>query len=118
MIVADEAVVREIRERQANLGSLSQIPPGEGRNFRIGMLRIAVFHARQGAVYASQAACPHRLGPLADGLLGGNTVVCPLHGWKFDLVTGRTTNGECGLSTYPVTVSASGEIVVSLPCDK
>lgn len=105
------------QERQVNLGPLAQIPPGEGRNFRVGTLRIAVFRTRQGAVYATQAECPHRHGPLADGLVGGNTLVCPLHAWKFDLATGQTANGECGLVTYPTAVSANGEILVTLAED-
>ena len=115
MTILEEKPCSAAREGRANLGPLSQVPPGEGRNFRIGALRIAVFHTRQGAVFASQAECPHRVGPLADGLLGGNTLVCPLHGWKFDLATGQTSNGECGLTTYPVEVSASGDIVLTLP---
>lgn len=72
--------------------TLDQVPAGEGRNFEVAGRRIAVFHAMDGAVYASQPLCPHRHGPLADGLMGGATVVCPLHERVFDLRTG------CGLS--------------------
>ena len=115
MTLTDERICSAAEERHANLGPLAQIPPGEGRNFNIGARRIAVFHNRRGEIFATQAECPHRIGPLADGLLGGSTLVCPLHGWKFDLATGRTTNGECGLTTYPVEVSAGGDILLSLP---
>ncbi len=114
MTVTEERCSRPIGERLVNLGSLAQIPQGEGRNFRVGGLRIAVFHTRRGEVYASQAECPHRHGPLADGLMGGRTLVCPLHGWQFDLATGRTANGECGLTMYPVRVSEGGEIMLVL----
>ena len=53
------------------IGTLAQIPPGEGRNIVVGDRTLAVFHLRDGAVYATQPNCPHAGGPLADGLTGG-----------------------------------------------
>ena len=94
---------------EINLGPLTQIPLGEGRNFEVSGTEIAVFHTRQG-VYATQAACPHRQGPLADGLVGGTTLICPFHAWKFDLKTGEALMGQCGLQTYPVRVTESGDL--------
>jgi nitrite reductase (NADH) small subunit len=96
------------------LGSIEAIPEGEGRDFVVGDRRIAVFRGRQGRLYATQAACPHRGGPLADGLLGGETLICPLHSLKFDLVTGRSSDGSCALAVYPVRLSAAGQILVDL----
>jgi nitrite reductase (NADH) small subunit len=99
---------------EVTVASVSSIPPGEGRTFEVGALRIAVFHTRQGEVFAAQAECPHRGGPLADGILGGSTLVCPLHSWKFNLETGQASNGECALRTYPARLSASGQVIVEL----
>jgi len=96
------------------LGSLASIPPGEGRTFDVGPCKIAVFHTRQGGLFAAQAECPHRQGPLADGLVGGSTLVCPLHAWKFDLETGKSDNGQCALKTYPARLSGSGQIIVDI----
>jgi nitrite reductase (NADH) small subunit len=96
------------------LGSLALIPPGEGRTFQVGERRVAVFHARNGSLYANQAECPHRGGPLADGLLGATTVICPLHGWKFDIATGEPRMGTCGITTYSVRLAEKGEIVLTL----
>jgi len=96
------------------LGPLHRIPPGEGRNFEIVGERIAVFHSRSGKVFAVQAACPHKGGPLADGLVGGTTLICPLHAWKFDLSSGEAQLGSCGLKTYPARVNDQGHIVVSI----
>jgi nitrite reductase (NADH) small subunit len=96
------------------LGPLSQIPPGEGREFLVGGRQVAVFHARSGAVYATQAFCPHREGPLSDGLLGGSILACPLHSWKFNLATGDTLNGDCGITTYPVRLDEEAQIVLTL----
>ncbi len=83
-----------------NIGSLTQIPSGEGRNFSVGGTRIAVFHTQQGEVYATQPDCPHRKGPLADGLLGGTTLICPLHERAFDLRTGEEAGTSCRILTY------------------
>jgi nitrite reductase (NADH) small subunit len=99
------------------LGPVSEIPKGEGRTFRIGDLRIAVFRSREGRVHATQADCPHRGGPLADGLVGGTTLVCPLHEWSFDLLTGMALNGSCGIRTYPVTQSADGTLFLTIEED-
>jgi nitrite reductase (NADH) small subunit len=99
---------------ELKLCPLAEIPPGEGRNFDAFGEKIAVFHTRAGGVFAVQAACPHRGGPLADGLLGGTTLICPLHGWKFDVSTGGVLFGDCGLKRYPVRVDDGGQIVLTL----
>jgi nitrite reductase (NADH) small subunit len=98
---------------EVKLGSVSSIPPGEGRNFAVGGESVAVFHTRAGEVFAVQAECPHRRGPLADGLVGGTTLICPLHSWKFDLATGKALFGDCGVKTYPVRVDEAGEIYLT-----
>ena len=99
---------------EVTLGPISAVPPGEGRTFDVGSCKIAVFHTRQGEVFASQAECPHKQGPLADGLVGEKTLVCPLHSWKFDLETGKSQSGDCGLKTYPARLSRGGQIVVEI----
>jgi nitrite reductase (NADH) small subunit len=99
---------------EVTLGPIGAIPEGEGRSFQIGSARIAVFRARDGGLFATQAECPHRQGPLADGLLGSGTLICPLHSLKFDLSTGRAENGDCALKTYPARLSNAGQILVEL----
>jgi nitrite reductase (NADH) small subunit len=103
--------------RHVQLGSIAEIPRGEGRTFRVGELRVAVFHARDGRVFATQAECPHRGGPLSDGLLGGTTLVCPLHEWSFDLLSGMALNGQCGLRMYPVTQAPDGTLAIDVEED-
>ncbi len=98
-----------------DLGPVERIPPGEGRTFDVGGHRIAVFRTRSGEVYATQADCPHRGGPLADGLLGERCVVCPLHGFKFDLGTGAPIGHACGgVRTYPVAIGGDGRVHLRL----
>jgi nitrite reductase (NADH) small subunit len=96
------------------LGPLTQIPEGEGRTFTVGNKQVAVFRTRAGTVYATQAECPHRKGPLADGLLSADTLVCPLHEWSFDLASGAAKMGTCGVAVYPIAQEADGTLVLTL----
>ena len=84
-------------KRLVNLGSVDFIPLGEGRAYKVGDVGIAVFRQRDGKLFATQSQCPHRQGPLADGIVGAGTVICPFHAWKFDLATGRCAGEEVTL---------------------
>lgn len=97
------------------IGTIAQIPEGEGRNFEVAGRRVAVFRLRDGRVFATQARCPHRNGPLADGIVGGDTLACPLHDWRFSLVTGQSENGSCLLEVYELRLEPDGTLVVALP---
>ena len=97
------------------IGAVDQIPPGEGRNFEVEHQQIAVFRTHAGEIYATQATCPHLEGPLADGLLGGTMIVCPLHDRTFDLRTGECVGADCAsLKTYAVTLTERSQILISL----
>ena len=80
------------------------IPLREGRRVRYGNTEIARFNL--GGTFAAVANhCPHRQGPLADGIVAGKSVFCPLHAWKVCLDTGTVIGGGEGrVSTYPVKV--------------
>ena len=98
-----------------NLGSLTRLPLGEGRTFRIGTDYVAVFRTREGKVFATQATCPHKNGPLADGIVGADQVICPLHAYKFQLTDGKALGNSCeALKTYPATLSENGDILLSV----
>ena len=100
----------------ANLGSVDCIPPGQGRLFEVQGISIAVFRCRDGSVFATQAACPHRGGPLADGILGQRTLVCPLHACGFDVFSGRSVGHNFGhLKVYPVSLDAGEQLIITLP---
>ena len=100
------------------VGRLSQIPPGEGRTFEVGGDRVAVFRAWPKAgieeVFATQADCPHRQGPLADGLTGDGVVICPLHDRTYSLRDGHGINTDCRIATFPARVNEVGLILVAL----
>lgn len=90
------------------------IPPHEGRVVRAGALELAIFNL--GDRFATvENRCPHEGGPLCDGIVTDMAVVCPLHGWKFDLVSGlavRAPRPAC-VATFPTMVE-SGIIHVNL----
>jgi nitrite reductase (NADH) small subunit len=96
-----------------DLGPVGFIPLGEGRAFVVNQIMIAVFRQRDGRLFATDNTCPHRGGPLADGIVGGGKVICPLHAWKFDLETGRCLGENVTIRTYPVRV-VGGRIVVEV----
>jgi NNP family nitrate/nitrite transporter-like MFS transporter len=77
--------------------SCDNIPAREGRAAIVGGREIAIFNIG-GGFLAVDNRCPHRGGPLADGIVAGSTVVCPLHAWKIDLHTG-SVGRPSGLST-------------------
>ena len=84
---------------------LDDIPTGLGRGFDVGGKRVAVFKSRTGRVFAVDGVCPHKQGPLADGMLVGESVVCPLHAFRFDGTSGECDQpGVCAITTYPVVV--------------
>ncbi len=82
------------------------IPLREGRGVRIGEDEIAIFNLGEDRFVAVDNACPHRGGPLCDGIVSGDTVVCPLHGWKISLETGHVLNPDVSVrvDTHPVEV--------------
>ncbi len=89
------------------VGSIAEIPPGEGRAYVLDGKEVAVFHLHDGSVRALDARCPHRGGPLADGLTDQEVVVCPLHGFTYDLSTGRElAHGGASVGAYEAAVDA------------
>ena len=97
-----------------NLGRVDQITMGHGRCFVVAGEEIAVFRSRDGRISAVENRCPHRQGPLAEGIVGNGKVICPLHGHKFDLVSGKgSEKNEC-VRTFDVR-EERGEIVLGFP---
>jgi nitrite reductase (NADH) small subunit len=98
---------------ETNVGHLDDIPPGEGREFRAGPTTVTIFHTRDGEVFATQPDCPHKGGPLRDGLVDGATVMCPLHDRIFEFRTGRGLGNDCSIRIYPVRVTDEGALLVT-----
>jgi nitrite reductase/ring-hydroxylating ferredoxin subunit len=95
------------------LGRVEDIPMGEGRAFVAGGAQVAVFRLRDGSLHATQAACPHAGGPLADGQTDVNVLVCPLHLYAYRWSDGASTSGAAPIRVFPVR-DVDGEIVVAV----
>jgi nitrite reductase (NADH) small subunit len=95
------------------VGRVDEVPPGEGRAFVAGGVQVAVFRLRDGSLHATQAACPHAGGPLADGQTDVDVLVCPLHLYAYRWSDGASTSGAAPIRVYPVRES-DGEIVVEV----
>ena len=92
------------------VGTLDDIPFGEGRAFAVDGEQIAVYRLRDGSLRAISAVCPHKGGPLADGLTDESVVICPLHGSTYDLTTGAQVGGSYSVCTYAVSADSDGSI--------
>jgi nitrite reductase (NADH) small subunit len=99
--------------RAWTVGRVEEIPLGEGRAFVAGETPVAVFRLRDGSLHATQAACPHAGGPLADGQTDAGVLVCPLHLYAFRWRDGGCTSADLTLRTYPVR-DVDGALVVDV----
>ncbi|MGH9236444.1 MAG: nitrite reductase small subunit NirD [Vicinamibacterales bacterium] len=93
------------------------IPPREGRAVLIGDREIALFNLGD-EFLATDNQCPHKGGPLCDGIVTGTSVVCPLHAWKVNLATGEVERPAHGkehcVTTYPTRIE-DGVVLIGLP---
>lgn len=87
----------------------SELGPGEMRNLSL-MGRWILIANVEGDIYAVDGLCPHQGANMADGVLEGSVLRCPLHGAEYDIRTGKMVKGPWGggttasLRSYPVTV--------------
>ena len=95
------------------LGPVDKVPPGQGRCFVVGGKEISIFRQRDGQLFAVDNRCPHRQGPLSEGLLGAGKVICPLHAHTFDLTSGKGPNDQETLRVYPVR-EQGGELLLEV----
>jgi nitrite reductase (NADH) small subunit len=94
--------------------TVENIPLREGRAVRVGPDEIAIFNLGDRFV-ACENSCPHRGGPLADGIVSGSSVLCPLHAYKICLDSGNVIKPEVcvRVDTFPVRVE-NGVILVAI----
>ena len=87
---------------------VDQIAPGNARTLPVrGRQEIAVFHTLDNQFYALVNSCPHKQGPLSQGIVHGNVVTCPLHNWNISLKSGEALGDDQGcVPTIPLRVDA------------
>jgi nitrite reductase (NADH) small subunit len=94
--------------------ALAEVPPGTVAEFEHDDNTYAICNVA-GAIHCVDGICPHADGPLAQGALHGAILVCPWHGWEFDVRTGVCeADASCQLKTYQ-TVVENGHIYLQLP---
>jgi nitrite reductase (NADH) small subunit len=100
--------------RRIAVARAEDVPRLEARAVTVDGVRIAIYHTDRG-FRATAAECPHKGGPLADGLVGDDCVTCPLHNWRIDLQTGAVAGEEgVGVAVYPV-VERKGWLYLEVP---
>jgi len=84
---------------------LGDIPRLGARVVKADGVEVAVFRTAADQVFALKDACPHRQGPLSQGIVHGDSVTCPLHNWKIDLASGEALGPDQGCAnTYPAKI--------------
>ena len=96
-----------------DIGPVTQISPGNARTLPVQggpdseSREIAIFHTLDNNFYALVNKCPHKQGPLSQGIVHGNVVTCPLHSWNISLKTGEALGDDTGcVPTIPLRVDA------------
>ncbi|KEO51520.1 nitrite reductase small subunit NirD [Thioclava pacifica] len=92
-------------ENWVAIGPLSEIPRQGSRRVLWGKTKIAVFRMSDDRVYALEDKCPHKNGPLSEGIVHDGCVTCPLHNWVISLETGSAQGADEGRTrTFPVRI--------------
>ncbi|MFT3691420.1 nitrite reductase small subunit NirD [Paenirhodobacter sp.] len=90
-----------------DIGALEDIPRQGARVVKTGAGCVAIFRTMEDEVFALDDRCPHRGGPLSEGIVHGGRVTCPLHNWVFDLNSGEAQGADEGrVATHAVRVEA------------
>lgn len=79
-----------------DVGGVDDVPVRGARTIATGQGNIAVFKAADGTLFALWDRCPHRGGPLSQGIVHGHAVTCPLHNWVISLATGSAEGADTG----------------------
>lgn len=89
------------------IAQFEELPRLGARVVQFDTVRVAVFRTSTDAVFAVKDACPHRGGPLSQGIVHGNLVTCPMHNWRIDLATGEAVQPDVGcVHTYETKIEA------------
>lgn len=91
--------------QRKKVSTLSELPRNLGKTVSIGSLEVALFRLNNGEVRAIENKCPHRGGVLAEGIISGEYVFCPMHDWKISIADGQVQKPDTGcVQTFVVEV--------------
>lgn len=89
--------------RWIDVGTLDDVPRRGARVVKTPFGCIAVFRTADDEVFALDDRCPHKAGPLSQGIVHGRSVTCPLHNWVIDLASGEAQGADEGrVATVPL----------------
>jgi nitrite reductase (NADH) small subunit len=109
-------MVAAMRENWIDIGSLSEIPRLGARVVRTRQGDIAVFRTAEDEIFALRDKCPHRGGPLSQGIVHGKRVACPLHDWKIHLDSGEAVAPDEGCAaSFPVRLEGDRIMLLLMP---
>lgn len=97
-----------------DIGAIGDVPRRGARVVRTGGDDIAVFRTGEDEVFALVNRCPHRGGPLSEGIVSGRSVACPLHNWVIDLASGKAQEPDIGCAPRVPVKVAEGRILLRL----
>lgn len=101
------------------IGPLNAIPPRGARIVKTTGADVAVFRTGEDGLFALDDRCPHRGGPLSQGIVHGSAVTCPLHNWVIGLLDGEAQGADEGcVATHPVRLDADGIVRLGLSADR
>ena len=101
----------DVRDAFLDAGPVADLKPGRMKTVAAGEGKIVVVHTSEG-IFALDNTCPHRGGPLVEGDIIGNEVVCPWHLWGFDAATGRCAgNPDIAVATHEVRIEGERILV-------
>ncbi len=95
-------------------GPFESIPRRGARVLRVDELAIALFRTTDDHVFALEDRCPHRGGPLSQGIVHGHCVTCPLHDWIIDLDSGEATGPDEGAAARFDVRIIDGRVLVAI----
>ena len=99
------APVRKIKKAWIEIGEIRDIPLRGSHCVSYGEKTIAVFRTSENDIYALEDNCPHKNGPLSQGIVHDGCVTCPLHNWVISLETGQAQGADNGqTNTFPIKV--------------
>ena len=94
-----------------DIASVEDIPLRGARKIRTALGCVAIFRTAEEEIFAASDTCPHKAGPLSDGIVHGQRITCPLHNWVFDLNTGQAIGEDAAIPTYPVRIEG-GRVLI------
>lgn len=93
------------------VATTSEIPAGQGKTVEVDGKQIALFNV-DGTFYAIDNTCKHRGGPLGEGELDGTNVICPWHGWTYNVTNGECLDeADCHVDTYDVRIEGADVLI-------